>query len=276
MGAHREGGMSVSSTFTATDGDAYERVMGRWSRRLAEPFLDFAGPLGGDCLDLGCGTGSLTAAILRRAPEARVTGLDFSPAYVAHAQVQPGTAGAEFRVGDACAMPSADDSFDRVLSLLMLHFVPRAPDAVAGMRRVTRPGGVAAATVWDARGGMVANRLFFGAAAMLDPAADRLRAQNYVRPVTRPGELAAAWRAAGFGDVAEAYLTIRMEFADFDDFWGPYLGGQGPGGIYVAGLDAPARERLREHVRRAYLDGEPDGPRSYACSAWAVRGIAPG
>lgn len=265
--------MTASSSFTATDGGAYEQVMGRWSRRLAEPFLDFAGPLAGDCLDLGCGTGSLTAAILRRAPAARVTGIDFSPAYVAHAQASPDTAGAEFQVGDACALQFADGRFDRTLSLLLLHFVPRAADAVAEIRRVTRPGGVAAATVWDPRGGMVANRLFFDTAAMFDPAADRLRAQNYVRPMTRPGELAAAWRAAGFLEVAEAYLTIRMEFADFDDFWRPYLTGQGT--AYVAGLDPTTRERLMEHVRRAYLDGDPDGPRAYACSAWAVRGVAP-
>ena len=268
--------MSASSTFTATDGDAYERVMGRWSRQLAELFLDFAGEVEGDCLDLGCGTGHLAAAILRRAPGARVTGVDFSPAYVAHARARTDIVGAEFEIGDACALPFADRSFDRALSLLMLHFVPRATEAVAEMRRVTRPGGVAAATVWDARGGMVANRMFFDTAAMVDPAADRLRAQNYVRPMTRPGELGAAWRAAGFADVAETYLTIRMEFADFEDFWSPYLRGQGPGGVYVAGLEPLARERLREALLRAYLDGEPDGPRSYAASAWAVRGRAPG
>ena len=267
--------MSTSSTFTATDGDAYERVMGRWSRRLAELFLDFTGEVGGDCLDLGCGTGHLAAAILRRAPDARVTGVDFAPAYVAYAQARDDVSGTTFQVGDACALDFPDARFDRVLSLLMLHFVPRAADAVAEMRRVTRPGGVAAATVWDARGGMVANRLFFDTAAMLDPVADAMRSQNYVRPMTRPGELGAAWRAAGFADVAEAYLTIRMEFAEFADFWSPYLGGQGPGGVYVAGLEPQARERLKEHVRRAYLDGEPDGPRSYACSAWAVRGVAP-
>jgi SAM-dependent methyltransferase len=173
-------------------------------------------------------------------------------------------------------MPFPQAAFDRVLSQLMLHFVPRAADAVAEMRRVARPGAVAAAAVWDARGGFVANRLFFDTAAVLDPRGDALRARNYTRPMTRPGELAAAWRAAGFADVREALLTIRMEYAGFEDFWGPYLGGQGPGGEYVVGLDAAARERLREHVHRAYLDGEPDGPRSYAASAWAVRGVAPG
>ena len=171
-------------------------------------------------------------------------------------------------------MPFAEASFDQVLSLLMLHFVPRAPDAIAEMRRVAKPGATVAAAVWDARS-LVAHRMMFDTAAVLDPEADALRARSLVRPMTRPGELAAAWRAAGILDVHETLLTVRMEFADFDDFWSPYLGGQGPGGGYVATLDPPARDRLREHVRRAYLDGDPDGPRSYAASAWAVRGTVP-
>ena len=269
--------MTASSTFTATDGDAYERQMGRWSQRLAVPFLDFAGPVGAErILDLGCGTGSLTLELARRQPGSRITGLDFSPAYVAHARGRIDDPRVGFEVGNACAMPFADASFDRVLSLLMLHFVPQAPAAVAEMRRVARPGAVAAAAVWDARGGLVAHRMLFDTAAVLDPRADELRARNCVRPMSRPGELAAAWRAAGFQDVAETELTIRMDYADFEDFWSPYLGGQGPGGAYVAGLDAAALARLREHVRRAYLDGETDGPRSYAATAWAVRGTAPG
>jgi hypothetical protein len=159
---------------------------------------------------------------------------------------------------------------------LMLHFVPAAPAAVAEMRRVARPGAVVAAAVWDARGGVVAHRIFLDTAAALDPQADALRARNCTRPMTRPGELAAAWQEAGLQDIGETTLTIRMDYADFEDFWGPYLGRQGPAADYVAGLDPAAVSRLWEHVRRAYLDGEPDGPRSYAATAWAVRGIAPG
>lgn len=270
--------MNSSSTFTATDGDAYERQMGRWSRRLAELFLDFAGPIGeGErILDLGCGTGSLALALGRRSATSRVCGLDLSAAYVEYARRRTdGDPRLEFQAGDACAMPFAEASFDRVLSLLMLHFVPRAPAAVAEMRRVARPGAVAAAAVWDARGGFVAQRIFLDTAAALDPQADALRARNCIRPMTRPGELGAAWRAAGFRDVHETALTIRMDYADFEDYWGPYLGRQGPVADYVTSLDAAALGRLREHVRRAYLDGEPDGPRSYAATAWAVRGLAP-
>lgn len=268
--------MAQSSTFTATDGDAYELQMGRWSRRLAEPFLDFAGPVGaGDVLDLGCGTGSLTLALAAREPACRISGVDFSAAYIDHARSRTADPRIDFRAGDACAIPFPAARFDRVLSLLMLHFVPRAPDAVAEMRRVARPGAVAAAAVWDARGGFVAQRIFFDTTAAIDPGLDALRAQNCIRPMTRPGELAAAWRSAGFLEVREAALTIRMDYTDFEDFWTPYLGGQGPAAAHVSNLDPAAQARLRESVRRAYLDGEPDGPRSYAATAWAVRGVAP-
>jgi ubiquinone/menaquinone biosynthesis C-methylase UbiE len=268
--------MTASSTFTATDGDAYQQQMGRWSQLLAESFLDFAGPIdGGRTLDLGCGTGSLTLALARRSPGDRISGLDFSAAYIEYARQRIDDPRIDFQVGDACAIPFSDGSFDRVLSLLMLHFVPRAPEAIAEMRRVARPGAVAAAAVWDARGGVVAHRIVLDTAAVLDPAADSLRARACIRPMTRPGELGDAWRAAGFEDVREATLTIRMTFSHFEDFWSPFMGGQGPLADYVGGLDQAARERLSAHVRRAYLDGDPDGPRSYAASAWAVRGVVP-
>ena len=173
-------------------------------------------------------------------------------------------------------MDFPDHSFDRVLSLLVLHFVPRADQAIAEMRRVARPGAVVGATVWDARGGFVANRIFFDTAAALDPKASERRARNYTRPMTRPGELANAWLAAGFSEVVETALSIRMEFASFDDYWAPYVGKDGPNAEYVATLSDSERTRLRDAVRLAYVDGEADGPRSYAAVAWAVKGIAPG
>jgi SAM-dependent methyltransferase len=268
--------VTSSSTFPATDGDAYEQQMGRWSRRLAQPFLDFVDlDNGARILDLGCGTGSLTRALAGRFTASRIVGLDVSEAYVAYARRRTGEPRIEFRVGDACAMPFPDQSFDYVLSMLVLPFVPDTRTAVAEMRRVARPGAVVAAAAWDARGGYVAQRMFLDTAAVLDPRADALRARNCTRPAMRPGELAAAWRTAGLLDIREATLTIRMEFAEFDDYWAPYLGRQGPAAEYVAGLDGSAVASLREHVRRAYLDGEPDGPRSYVAAAWAVRGVAP-
>src|SRR5262249_7282311 len=105
------------------------------------------------------------------------------------------------KTGDICALRFADRSFDRVLSLLVLHFVPQTERAVAELRRVARPGATVAAAVWDVRGGFVANRMFYDTAAAFDEEGRERRARNYTRPMTRPGEPAAAWRAAGFNDV---------------------------------------------------------------------------
>jgi len=269
--------MTASSTFAAADGDGYELQMGRWSQRLAGPFLDFVGTTSGECvLDVGCGTGRLAFALTERCQIAQLRGVDFSPAYIEYATRHNQDPRIAFEVGDACALAFPDRSFDRVLSLLMLHFVPKADQAVVEMRRVARPGAVVGAAVWDARGGFVANRIFFDTAAVLHPKANERRARNYTRPMTRPGELAKAWLAAGLTKVVETTLSIRMEYASFDDYWAPYVGKDGPQAEYVATLNDAERARLRDAVRLAYVDGEPDGPRSYAAVAWAVKGIAPG
>lgn len=230
---------------------------------------------GEDILDVGCGTGCLAEAMIRRCEFGHLRGVDFSPVYVAHAARHNRDPRVSFDVGDACALDLPDHSFDRVFALLVLHFVPRTAQAISEMRRVARPGAAVAAAVWDARGGVVANRIFFDTAAALDPKAAERRARNYTRPMTRPGELGKAWRAAGFEQVTEATLGIRMEFTSFEDYWAPYEGKDGPGAEYVATLTATDRARLREAVRGAYVDGEADGPRSYAALAWAVKGVSP-
>lgn len=268
--------MTPSSTFVASDGSGYELVMGRWSRRLAELFIDFVGASGDRVLDVGCGTGSLTSALARRLQEAEVCGVDFSPVYIEYARQSHPDPRIDFQVGDACALNFPDRSFDCVMSMLMLHFVPSTEKAVAEMMRVAKPGSTVGAAVWDVRGGMVANRMFFDTAAALDPRAIERRARNYCRPMTRPGELIGAWQAAGFKDVVGTTLGIRMEFSSFDDFWAPYEGKDGPAVEYVLSLNDDERGQLREAVKRAYVDGEPDGPRSYAALAWAVKGVVPG
>jgi len=268
--------MAQSSTFTAASADDYEQLMGRWSRRLAPPFLDFAGVGDGDrVLDVGCGTGSLTFAVASHANVTEVVGVDLSTAYIERAKSNCSDDRIEFLEGDAFDLPVDDAAFDRVFSFLVLQFIPNPMRAIAEMRRTLRPGGVAAAAVWDVRGGLIFNRLFFDTAAAVVPEAAERRKQNYTRPLTRPGELAEAWRAAGFKATQDAMLTIRMDYESFADYWAPYEGKDGPGAALMAELSAEQRALIQQKVQSAYLDGDADGPRSYAATAWAVTGLAP-
>jgi SAM-dependent methyltransferase len=270
---NESGGVSSSSTFVWSDGDGYERQMGRWSRRLAPLFVEFAGIDDAQhILDVGCGTGNLAVCLARRPGIARVTGLDLSPVYVAHAQRNRPDARLAFQVGDACALPFGDASFDHALSMLVLQFIPQAARAVQEMRRVTRCGGIVAAATWDAGGGLLAHRMIFDTAALIDPGGNAARAEAYGRPLSRQGELARLWQAAGLADVEQDMRTIRMDFASFADFWAPVEGKEGPVAAYVRTLDAAAAVRLRSTVERAYLGGDGDGPRSYAATAWVVKG----
>ena len=266
----------ASSTFEAFDADGYELQMGRWSRRLAPLFVEFAGIAPErHVLDVGCGTGSLTVCLARHPGIASVTGLDIAPAYVAHAQKQYEDARIRFQVGDACELPFPDGTFDDALSMLVLQFVPQAERAVREMRRVTRAGGTVAAATWDSAGGLIAQRLVFDAAALVDPGGNAARAAALGRLLSRPAELARLWRCVGLTDVFQDMLTIRMDFTSFQDFWAPAEGRDGPLAQYVQTLDAEVRGRLRAAVAQAYLAGGTDGPRSYAATAWVVRGKVP-
>ena len=266
----------LASTFVAADGDGYEMQMGRWSRRLAPLFIEFAGVTGAQgVLDVGCGTGNLTACLLQNPAIAKVSGIDFSPVYVAHAERHCKDTRVDFQLCDACALPYPDASFDHAMSMLVMQFIPDTPRAIREMRRVTRPGGTVAAATWDTRGDLVTYRMIFDTAAMLDQGGRDRRARAYTRPMCRPGELAKAWRDAGLISVEQDMRTIRMDFASFADFWAPAEGRDGPVAEYVATLDAQSKSRLRAAVELAYLDGEVDGPRSYAATAWVVRGTVP-
>jgi len=264
-------------TFAAADGDGYELQMGRWSRRLAPLFVEFA------CisharrvLDVGCGTGNLALFLAGQHPElVGVHGVDLCAAYVEYARRRSNDARLTFLIGDARELPFAAEHFDHAFAMLALQFVPRAELAVQEMRRVTRRGGTVAAATWDTRGGFVALRLVLDAAAMLDEAGRRARAAACTRPLSRPGELAHLWSDAGLVNVVQESVTIRMEFDSFADFWAPMGGKDGPVAEYVGGLGREGAERLREAVRLAYLDGESDGPRSYAATAWIVKGTVP-
>ena len=244
-----------------SESDGYERFMGRWSRRLAPLFVTFAGVTKGDrVLDVGSGTGALSAAAAA-VESVRVTGIEPSPAYVRYAQEH---ADGRFEVGDALALPFPDNAFDRTLSMLVLNFVPDAAAALQQMIRVTRPGGVVAAAVWDYGDGMQMLRTFWDAAVALDP--DAATRDERHMPLCTRGSLAELWRTQGLRDVDEQPLTIDMAFASFDDYWQPFRCGQGPAGVYVSTLSESARHALESKLRA-------DVDLTLRARAWAVRGV---
>ncbi|WP_432286410.1 class I SAM-dependent methyltransferase [Aminobacter sp. BA135] len=264
----------MTSSFNVQDAAGYEQLMGRWSRKLALPFLGFAGLAEGErVLDVGCGTGSLTFALAEAVNLRQIAAIDFSPVFVAAAQARNTDPRVEISQADACALPFEDNSFDRTLALLVLHFVPEAHRAIAEMARVTRPGGVIAATVWDHYGGMPGMRMAVDTLAMLGEAGRQLRSRYCFQPMMQPGEMKAAFVAQGLSRVEESQLLLRMDYADFSDFWAPIGAGEGPIGKFVATLDQADKARAEAAARDAYEAGRPDGPRSFANIAWAVRGI---
>jgi SAM-dependent methyltransferase len=241
-----------SSSFPSGDGNGYELQMGRWSRRLAPHFVHFAAlPKAARVLDVGCGTGSLSFFLANDPTMHGVHGVDLTPDFIAYANQKNADSRLTFQVGDACSLPFPNASFDHALSMLVLQFVPRPDAAIREMRRVTRPGGIVAAATWDSRGGLVAQRIILDTAAVLDPTANDFRARSCTRAMSRPGELGRAWRDAGFGDVVEGMLTIRMEFESFADFWTPAEGRDGPVAEYVSSLEPKVRATLRDNVRQA-------------------------
>ncbi|WP_046117378.1 class I SAM-dependent methyltransferase [Sinorhizobium sp. PC2] len=266
----------MTSSFNVHNAAGYEQLMGRWSQRLATPFIDFAGLADGEkILDVGCGTGSLTFALAKAADLSEIAAIDYSPVFVEEAIRRNTDPRINIRQADACALPFADGAFDRALALLVLHFVPEAGKAVAEMRRVVRPGGVVAAAVWDHLGGMPGMRMMVDTVAALSEGGRQLRARYCFQPMMRPGEMKRTFVEEGLADVTETQLMIRMDYRNFDDYWAPIAAGEGPLGKYVATLDAAERARVDAAIRDAYEAGQPDGPRSFANAAWACRGIAP-
>jgi SAM-dependent methyltransferase len=256
------------------ESDAYETFMGRWSRRLAPLLVKFAAVGEQDSvLDAGSGTGALAFALVEAVPSVRVTGVDPSAAYVRYAQARAADDRVRFSVGDAQALEIPDASVDKTLSLLVMNFIPDPKKAVGEMIRVTRPGGVVAAAVWDYAEGMEMLRAFWDEAVALDSTIAARDEGNM--PLCRQGELAALWRASGLQRVEELPITIELSFASFDDYWQPFLGGQGPAGAYAASLSEPRRAALAARLRARLLGTRQDGPFILQARAWAVRGVVP-
>ena len=266
----------MPSTFTVQSASAYEQLMGRWSKMLTVPFLEFAELNEGErILDVGCGAGSLTFALAEMTELREIVAIDYSPLFVEEAARRNADPRITIRQADACDLPFEDGAFDRALSLLVRHFVPEAGKAVSEMRRVVRPGGTVAAAVWDHLGGMPAMHMMVDTVAALGERGRAFRNRYCFQPMMQPGEMKQTFADQGLQDVTETQLMIRMAYRDFEDYWAPIAEGEGPLGKYVAALKSEERARTETAVRSAYEAGRPDGVRSFASVAWACRGIAP-
>lgn len=250
----------------AGSGADYDRFMGRWSRRLAAPFAAFAGVRSGQrALDVGCGPGALTGTLVDLLGADAVTGCDPSPSFVAEcARRHPGV---RIESGSAERLPFDDASFDATLAQLVLHFVSDPDAAAAEAARVTRPGGVVAACVWDAVAGMGLLSAFWAAAGAAG-GSDRNRLEYRFGA---PGELSAWLSDAGFADVTETTLPIESTYADFDELWTSLLGGVGPAARYTVDLPDAARARLHDALFEQV--GSPESAFTLHASVRAVRGV---
>ena len=217
-------------------GDAYEPYVGRWSRLVAAEFVDWlAVPAGRRWLDVGCGTGALTSTILSRCAPSEVLGVDPSAAYSNWAAAHVNDPRARFAVTDAAHLPTG--VADVVVSGLVLNFVSEPLAALASMGAAA-PGGIVAAYVWDYAGRMDLMRYFWDAAVALDPAAVGL--DEGVRfPLCHPDRLHGLWSDASLTDVTVTAIDVPTVFTDFDDYWAPFLLGQGPAPGYAMSLDEP-------------------------------------
>ena len=255
-------------------GEAYEAYIGRWSRRIAETFvrrLDV--PASRRWLDVGCGTGALTSAILTAADPAEIAGADPSEGFLKTARERVTDPRVSFTLADARDLPFPDDRFDVTVSGLVLNFVPEPAKAAAEIKRVTAPGGLAAAYLWDLAEGMELIRRFWDAAAELDPVrvADLDEGRRF--SLCRPEPFGRLWTEAGFADVSVGEIKIPTVFSGFDDYWQPFLGAQGPAPAYLATLPEARRDQIRE-LLRSRLPTNPDGSILLSARAWVVRGTA--
>lgn len=252
----------------------YERFMGRWSRLLAPGYIAFAGVKNGNrVLDVGTGTGSLAFALETTMTSSDIVGVDPSEGFVSYAQKNSKSNRAHFEVGDAQAMRFKDASFDNTMALLVMNFVPDHNKAIGEMRRVTRPQGVVSACVWDYNAGMEMLRFFWDEAVALDPAIEP-KDERHMK-LSREGQLSELWKKAGLINIQEKPLVIDQAYTSFDDYWGPFLKGAGPGGAFVVSLSEDRRQQLEARMRKRVLGNRQDGAFTLKARAWCVRGEVP-
>lgn len=252
--------------------DAYDRFVGRYSAKLAEQLIAFAGiEPAMRALDVGCGPGALTAALAAKLGPDAVAAAEPSEPFAETCRAR--VPGVDVVVAGAELLPFGDDSFDATLSQLVVNFVPDAPAGVREMGRVTRTGGVVASCVWDYSDGMTMLRAFWDAAREIDPSGAAAADEGAIMRWCSEGELTQLWEEAGLEAVRTGALNVDASYADFDDLWSPFPTGVGPAGAYTKALDPEQQTALRDALRRRL--GVGDGPFELAARAWAVAGGAP-
>ena len=246
--------------------EAYDQYVGRYGAALSHAHVTAAGVQPGHtALDVGCGPGALTQRLAEAIGGEHVAAVDPSAPFVEACRAR--VPGADVRIGTAERLPDFGRLFDFVMSQLVVNFMTDAESGMSAMRAATRPGGLVTACVWDYADGMTMLRNFWDAALELDPnAPDEGRFMRHCSPA----ELRALWEKCGLDDVETDALDVEASYTDFDEFWGPFLSGVGPGGDYCASLDAERRDALRDSVFRRL--GEPTGPFTLPARAWFVRG----
>lgn len=250
--------------------EAYERFVGHWSRLVALEFLPWLNvPAGAAWLDVGCGTGALTKAILETCQPSSVLGVDMAEGFLAWARAQHHDERLRFLKSDAAQLPAHTKS-DVAVSALVLNFVADPQVTLNEMVKVTSAGGTVAAYVWDYAEGMQMIRHFWDAATVVSPAAEPLdEAKRF--PLCQPEALAALWRQSGLEDVAVTALEVPTPFRDFDDYWQPFLGQQGPAPTYLAQQSASTQQAIRFQLQRQLVASEGQ-PLNLTARAWAVQG----
>ena len=265
------GQMHMDKTELFTDGEAYERMMGRWSRVVSDTFLAWLNfPKGLRWLDVGCGNGAFTGEIIARCHPATVVAIDPSEEQLAFARTRPGTETAKFQAGDAHKLSFDDGTFDVAIMALVLAFLPDPVKAVTEMARVVRPGGWVASYMWDIQNGGAPTTPIYTAIESLDlpvpsrpnPEASRLEAMRNF------------WEKAGLEAIETRVIRIPVRFANFDDFWDSNAVPVGPQGKVIAGMSPAAREQLRTRLREQ-LPAASDGHIFYESFANAVKGQVP-
>ena len=253
------------------DGQAYERMMGRWSHLVGEKFLDWLdAPKGLRWIDVGCGNGAFTEVLIARCAPAAVTGIDPSDQQIAYARERQSVKLARFRVAQAQSLPFPDNSFDAAAMALVISFVTDPQRAANEMARVTKPGGPVATYMWDIPGGgLPVNPIYMG---LMDIGAGDLRPA--LAPQSGRDNMRTYWEQAGLKNVATEVVRIQVAYDDFDDFWKSCNVPIGPSGNAVANLTPAKRDQLREHLRQK-LKPAADGRIVYEAFANAVKGHAP-